>query len=408
LTKTVTLSYNVFDLISGYSTPPLSRNFPLIDVSEMSDVSKISKEPDKIKMQSQPPVHMTGFVLIPKFNMMALTTTIEPMRVANYIAGKQLYDWSFISHTGGPVKASNGMSIETDSISNDKRKWSSVIVCSSWDGEHFEEKHLCSWLRLQDNFGVTLGGMCMGAYVLAKARLLSGYNATMHWSCIPGFKERYPHVMLKEQLFVIDRNRMTSAGGTAGIDMMLHQIENHHGVQLAQEVAEQILHGPIREQDLPQRKTRIGNQKMLHPTIFECIILMENNLEEILPIPYIANILGVSQRKLERLFQKYLDTSAVGIYRILRLQFARVLLTQTSLSIREISLASGFSSFSHFSKSFTRQFDKNPSEYREAWPDSESMPIWPGMSSSLIKFRSMAKGFNSPTKEVKQNPAETV
>ncbi len=146
---------------------------------------------------------------------------------------------------------------------------------------------------------------------------------------------------------------------------------------------------------------------MLHPTIFESIILMENNLEEILPIPYIANILGVSQRKLERLFQKYLDTSAVSFYRILRLQFARVLLTQTSLSIREISLASGFSSFSHFSKSFTRQFDKNPSEYREAWSDSESMPNWPGMSSSLIKFRSMARGISNPTKQVRQDPAET-
>jgi len=358
-------------------------------------------------MQPQSSVHMTGFVLIPKFNMMALTTAIEPLRVANYLAGENLYDWCFISDTGGSVKASNGMSIETDSINNDIRKWNSIIVCGSWNAEQYKNEHLFSWLRLQNNYGVTLGGMCAGAYVLAKAKLLSGYNATMHWSWIPGFKEQYPRVTLKDQLFVIDRNRMTSAGGTTGIDMMLYLIESHHGVQLAQEVAEQILHGPIREQDLPQRKTRIGNQKILHPTIYECIVLMENNLEEILPIPYIANILGISQRKLERLFQKYLDTSAVGFYRILRLQFARVLLTQTSLSIREISIASGFSSFSHFSKSFTMQFDKNPSEYREAWPDSDSMPSWPGMSSSLIKFRSMARGINNPTKEVRQNPAET-
>ncbi len=352
-------------------------------------------------MQSQNSAFITGFVLIPKFNMMALTTAIEPLRVANYLAGETLYDWRFISGSGGTVKASNGMSIETDSINEDKRKWNSIIACGSWNAEHHRDERLFSWLRLQDNYGVTLGGMCMGAYVLARAKLLSGYTATMHWSCIPGFKEQYPNVTLKEQLYVIDRNRVTSAGGTAGIDMMLHQIEKHHGVQLAQEVAEQILHDPIREQESAQRKIRLGNHKTLHPTIRECIILMENNLEEVLPIPYIANVMGISQRKLERLFRQYLATSAIGFYRILRLHFARVLLTQTSMSIREISLASGFPSFSHFAKSFTRQFDKNPSQYREAWPVSESTPRWPGMSSSLIKFRNVAKGFNSSSQDVK-------
>lgn len=358
-------------------------------------------------MQYQTSTHITGFVLIPKFNMMALTTAIEPLRVANYLAGEILYDWYFISGSGGTVKASNGMSIETNSISEDKRKWNSIIVCGSWNAEHCEDGHLFNWLRLQDNYGVTLGGMCMGAYVLAKAKLLSGYSATVHWSCIPGFKEQYPHVTLKEQLFVIDRNRVTSAGGTAGIDMMLHLVERQHGVQLAQEVAEQILHDPIREQESAQRKIRLGNRKSLHTTIRECIILMENNLEEVLPIPYIANVMGVSQRKLERLFQQYLGISVIGFYRILRLQFSRVLLTQTSMSIREISLASGFPSFSHFAKSFTREFGKNPSQYREAWPVSESMPRWPGMSSSLTKFRKLAKASNNPSPEVNKNPSET-
>ncbi len=350
-------------------------------------------------MPSKSSAHVIGFLLIPKFNMMALTTTIEPLRVANYITGESLYTWHFISDFGGPIIASNGISIQTNSINDNNQKWNSIFVCGSWNAEHYENKHLFSWLRLQANYGVTLGGMCMGTYILAKAKLLSGYHATMHWSCIPGFKEQYPHIILKEQLFVIDRNRMTSAGGTAGIDMMLHQIESYHGVQLAQEVAEQILHYPIREQDFPQRKTRIGNQKVLHPALRESIILMENNLEEILPIPYIAKVIGISQRKLERLFQKYLDISAIGFYRILRLQFARVLLTQTPMSIREISIASGFLSFSYFAKSFTKQFNKNPSKYREAWPVSESMPSWPGMSSTLIKFRNIAKNLNKSSKE---------
>ncbi|MCP4188478.1 MAG: GlxA family transcriptional regulator [Gammaproteobacteria bacterium] len=348
----------------------------------------------KLDLHHRSSPHVTGFVLVAKFNMMALTTAIEPLRIANYLAGENLYEWYFVSATGGSVEASNGMSIETESIVNDARKWNVIIVCGSWNAEHYEDEHLFGWLRLQDNYGITLGGMCMGAWVLARARLLSGYNATLHWSCIPGFKEQFPRVNLKEQLFVLDRNRITCAGGTAGIDMMLYLVEKHHGMQLTQEVAEQILHDPIREADSAQRKVRVGTQKTLHPMIRECIILMESNLEEVLPIPYIADVVGISQRKLERLFQQYLDTSAISFYRILRLQFARVLLTQTSMSIREISMASGFPSFSHFAKSFTRQFDKNPSKYREAWPVSQTMPTWPGMSSSLVKFKCLADVFN--------------
>ena len=196
-----------------------------------------------------------------------------------------------------------------------------------------------------------------------------------------------------DRLYVIDRNRTTIAGGTAGLDMMLHDIMERHGQQLALEVAEQIVH-TIREPNEPQRKSLGGTQKVLHRILRQAVALMENNLEEPLYIPDLARTVGVSQRKLERLFNKHMGISVVGFYRVMRLEFARVLLTNTSLAIREVSVACGYSSLSHFAKSFVAQFGKRPRDYRESWPESEPIPDWPGTPASLTKFAHAAQRWN--------------
>ena len=333
-----------------------------------------------------------GFVVLPRFNMMALTTTLEPLRVANYITTDELYSWSFLSPDGGPVTASNGMALETRSVDSMKaQRWDAVFICGSWNSETYDNPDLFAWLRRMDRKGVVLGSMDIGAYVLARAQLLSGYRATTHWYCVRAFAEQYPNTLVEEQLFVVDRTRMTSAGGTAGLDMMLHEIDRHHGRQLALEVADMILHYPVREPDAPQRQALGGKQKSLHPAVREAVSLMESNLEDHLTVPAIAEAVGVSQRKLERLFAKYMGCSVISFYQLLRLQFARVLLTNTAMSVREVSVACGFSSLSYFSKLFGLHFGKRPREYREAWPELEPAPIWPGTTISLIEAAKLSR-----------------
>ena len=188
---------------------------------------------------SDQPVCTMAFVLIPRFNMTALTCALEPLRIANYISGRTLYEWRFLSAEGGTVLPSNDMPLATGPLNHDDFRWDAVFVCGSWFAEHYENRALFNWLRRQDSLGIVLGAMCIGSYVLARAKLLSGYRVTLHWSCIQGFAERYPHIHTDEQLFVIDRNRITTAGGTAGIDLMLYDIQQRHGSQLALEVADQ-------------------------------------------------------------------------------------------------------------------------------------------------------------------------
>ena len=165
--------------------------------------------------------------------------------------------------------------------------------------------------------------------------------------------------------------------------MMLDDIKRRHDVRLSHEVSDHILHFPVRPVDTGQRNAAGGQQDIVQPLLRKAIHLMENNVEEPLTVPQISTELGISQRKLERLFQKHVGRSAVGYYRILRLQYARVMLTNTDLSIREISVACGYSSLSHFAKSFAEQFGRRPRDCRDSWPSSEPAPVWPGLSVSL-------------------------
>lgn len=226
-----------------------------------------------------------AFVLIPKFNMNALTNSIEPLRIANYVSGTTLYQWQLLSVDGGLVTASNGMSLPTEALNRDNMRRDVVFVCGSWNSEHYDNPVLFNWLRRQDHLGVTLGAMCIGTYILARAKLLSGYRATLQWSCIQGFTEQYPNVQVEESIFVIDRNRITSAGATAGIDMMLYDIKQRYTPQLAMEVADQLAHYPIRPPDTPQRQVNANQQQSLPHILSEAVRLMENNLEEPLTIP---------------------------------------------------------------------------------------------------------------------------
>ncbi|MBC8270174.1 MAG: GlxA family transcriptional regulator [Rhodospirillaceae bacterium] len=328
-----------------------------------------------------------AFVLIPRFNMMALTATLEPLRVANYLCGRALYDWVFVSPDGGRIIASNGIAVDTEPLPADSRKLDTIYVCGSWDSEHYEHREMFAWLRRHSRMGVRLGAMDIGVYILARAGLLAGYRAAVLWYCIRAFSEAYPETDAEERLFIADRNRITIAGGTAGVDGMLNDISQRLGAPLGREVSNHVLHYPVRTSDSAPRHGISGRRGSMHAGVGGGIHLVENHVEEPLPIPEIAARLNVNQRKLERLFHRHVDRSAIGYYRVLRLQHALVLLTNTELSIREISVACGYSSLSHFAKSFAAQYGKRPRDCRDAWPLGDPAPVWPGLSTSLNDLR---------------------
>ena len=208
-----------------------------------------------------------------------------------------------------------------------------------------------------------MGGLCTGAWAVAKAGLLEGKRATIHWENQDSFFEDFEEVKLTKSVFVIDGNRLTTAGGTASIDLMLKLIARDHGEGLANTVADQLIYNSIRTDQDSQRlsiPTRIG---VRHPKLAQVIGRMEGAIEEPISPARLADEVGMSTRQLERLFRRYLNRSPKRYYMEIRLQKARNLLMQTEMSVINVALACGFASPSHFSKCYRAHYQTTP--YRE-------------------------------------------
>jgi transcriptional regulator GlxA family with amidase domain len=201
------------------------------------------------------------------------------------------------------------------------------VLCGSWGAEHFRNAEMSSWLRRVDRNGTPLIAVELGVYLLARAGLLSRRRVTTHWSWRPGFAEEFPATDVCEQLYTIDGNVMTCAGGTAGTDLMLHLVAKKHGDQLAVEVANQMLHGTRRPPETPQRLVAGGLEEDVHPDVRGAMLLIEANIEEPVSIPAICRKLGTSQRQLQRLFRRDTGCTIVQFSQLLRLQHARVVLS---------------------------------------------------------------------------------
>jgi len=304
-----------------------------------------------------------GFVLVPGFSMMAFAAAIEPLRIANRMAERQLYDWKLLSVDGAPVQASNGIDFPMHNKLGEEEGVDVVVVCGGIDVHRYNEKKLFSWLRRLDRNGIDLGAICTGGHILAESGLLDGYRCTIHWENLAAFSENFPDIEVSAQLFEVDRNRFTCAGGTASADMMLHLIALQHGQDLANEVAEQIMHERIRSHDERQQMSVANRIGARHSKLAGIISTMQQNLEEPLTRTALAKEANLSTRQLERLFRRYLNRSPARYYLELRLQRARQLLLQTNMSVMNVALACGFVSASHFTKCYRAYFGRTP--YRE-------------------------------------------
>lgn len=311
------------------------------------------------------PQHI-AFLLVPNFSMIAFTSAVEPLRLANRASGKELYRWHLYTADGKPVAASNGILLAPEGSAEQMLNYHTVILCSGIDGHLFEDKNVFAILRRADRQGADIGALCTGSHILARANMLNGYRCTIHWENLASFTENFPEIAATSELFEIDRNRFTCSGGTAALDMMLNMIGQQHGHELAAAVSEQFIHERIRDRHDHQRMALTARLGVRHPKLIQVIQLMEANLEEPLSRGDLAEAAGLSSRQMERLFAKYLHKSPARYYVELRLNRARLLLLQTNMSVIDIALACGFVSASHFSKCYRDFFGKTPRRERAA------------------------------------------
>jgi transcriptional regulator GlxA family with amidase domain len=305
-----------------------------------------------------------GFLLINKYSMIALTSAIEPLRMANRLSNQTLYDWRTYTLDGQLALASNGLILEPEGKLESAKNLDILFVCGGVDIAEAYTKELHSNLVKLAMKKVKLGSLCTGTYLLARSGLLDGYKCTIHWEHIVGIREEFPRLRVSDELFEIDRDRFTCAGGQASLDMMLNMISESYGGKLSANISEQFMCDRIRGRHDRQRtplQQYLGGKQ---PKLIEAILLMEANIEEPMTINELAELVGISKRQLERLFQKHLNCVPTRYYMDLRLNCARRLLLQTSKTIIDISIACGFVSPPHFSKCYRDYFGVPPRDER--------------------------------------------
>lgn len=303
------------------------------------------------------------FLLLPSFSMMGFVSAIEPLRVANRFRSNS-YRWQVISRTGGPVLASNGMSLNADAALPDPASVRLVVVVAGFDPLAAYDAALGHWLRAVSRSGGVVGAVDTGVFALAEAGVAGTGPVTLHWEAQAAFRERYPVIAVTQELFEIGARCITCAGGTAAIDLMLARIAARHGHALAAQVSEQFVLGRIRSPSDHQRLEITARYQVHNAKVVQVIRLMQEHIEDPLEPDDLARLIDVTRRQLERLFATHLSDTPGHFYTGLRLEAARGLLKDSDLGIRSIGVACGFGSPSHFSRSYRTLFGRSPKEER--------------------------------------------
>jgi transcriptional regulator GlxA family with amidase domain len=304
-----------------------------------------------------------GFLLIPGFALMSYASAIEPLRAANLFAGKSLYRWVHIAHKDQIVSSSSGAAVPCTTRVGDELALDLLLVCAGGNPAQFTHRPTLAWLRKLAQRGLRIGGVSGGPFILARAGIMADHRMTIHWEHAPAFAEEFPDLLLTRARYVIDRNRVTCAGGVAPLDLMHALIAEKHGSGLATRTSDWFLHTEIPGGG-PQRAS-LGERYRIHRRdLIAALELMQNNLSNPLDRGRVAKSIGLSMRQLDRLFRRHLGKSFADHYRSIRLEAAGELLRHSALTITEIAIACGFANASHFSTCFKAENGFSPSTQR--------------------------------------------
>ena len=309
--------------------------------------------------------YRVGIVPIPGFALMSYACTVEPLRAANLLSRKPLYEIVHFGHS--EASASSGQAIvERTYPVGQMEPLDLLLVVAGGDPFAVHDPELRKWLKRMAAKTNLVGGVSGGPVILCQAGLMDGRRMTVHWEHGPELAERYPEALIERRLYVIDRDRITCGGGTSPLDMMHALIASHHGGVFARLVSDWFLHTDIRASAAPQRAGLQERLDIRSPHVLEAVAAMEDHIADPLTLDQLALIAGVSARHLNRLFNDALDQSAMDYYRALRLDVAQRLVLASAMPVSEIAGATGFTTASHFSTAYAQRFGASPAADRRA------------------------------------------
>lgn len=300
-----------------------------------------------------------GILAVEGFPLMSYSCTVEPLRAANLLAHRQLYE---VIHFGSRAEvASSGVATVPGAVPLDKAaRLDLLMVVAGGDPFAFRNQRVFAWLRDMADKDVRIGGVSGGPVLLANAGLMKGRRMTVHWEHAQMLEERVPNVIIEQRLFVMDRDRVTCGGGTSPLDLMHAIIAERHGASFAGMVSDWFLHTDIRGEHAPQRQEPSFGAAVGSRPVKEAVEVMESHAGDPLSLAQLALVVGVTPRHLNRLFVDRMGISVMEYYRRQRLALARRLVRNSAMRVAQIADATGFSNAGHFSNAYLKAFGVRP------------------------------------------------
>ncbi|MEZ5869525.1 MAG: GlxA family transcriptional regulator [Defluviimonas denitrificans] len=296
-------------------------------------------------------------------NLFSLAAAVDPMRAANRRAGRKLFDWRYVSTSGGPVPLTAGFTIPTERMPEKPGDDLLMVIAGFRIMEQATPALLARLRRLAPQLR-GMAGIDGGPWFLALAGLLEGRAATVHWEDLETFAARFPAIETRADRYVISGRYITTGGAAPCLDMMLDLIRARWGAELALRVAGAFVYEPFQTAAQPQQALPAARIARADPALGQAIARMEQGVEDPPAIAEIAAGIGLSQRRLEMLFADRLGVSPGRFFLDLRLDEARRLLTDTRMSVQEIALRTGFSGQATFARAFRARFGMTASALR--------------------------------------------
>lgn len=333
------------------------------------------------------------------FSFAAFSAALEPLHSINRFYGTEIFKIELIALDGNTVVADNGVPIATDSTVQQARldrlsntPASMIMLCGRMDADYYPtqklDPNLRSWLCASYSEGTAILSLCHAVWPLAQTGLLQDKKCAVMWDLLGTFSEIFPDVSATAVLYKSHRNIITCPGGVAASDAVFDHIKRGFDSAAQSFVQDAIIVTRWRNDRDRQRLPFFRRFSSLNPQLISLVQLMEDNIEEPLTLRDIAKHLKLSRRQVERICQQHLHTTPLRYYRELRLQRGRDLLQQTSMQIREISLACGFGTISYFSKCFAEQYGHSPTEERERFA-CEYASEFPRLDDQMVPVNEM-------------------
>lgn len=328
--------------------------------------------------------HTVAVVAFDRFQLLDLAGPIEVLRAATRLGGDPAYRTLIVTPDGGPVRSESGVEIAADTsvaalarggagtssrqhgVEGEDRVDTLVVVGGSGSVEAAHDESFLADVRALARRTDRVMSVCTGAFVLAAAGLLDGYAATTHWASCDALAARHPDVKVQpDQIYVRDRDRWTSAGVTAGIDLLLAVVEQDHGAALAHEVAGWLVVFVRRPGGQSQFSAQLRSQPAVTGSIAELQRWLPDHLADELGVEALAARAGMSARNFARVFRRETDTTPAAYVEELRVEAARRLLEDTDLTVGAVAARVGLKHAETLHRVFRRALGTTPDRYRQ-------------------------------------------